>query len=142
LIRSRQYEAALKAWNEIVKLRPMDALPHQRLAGLYLTKEIHQPEKAIEHLERLHKVELHDNRYAKRIARVERDIGQLGKAVAYGIQAVYVDPYDMDAHELLAELYAKTNNAAGEQRERRTIAILEDWSKTGGADAQRATNPG
>src|SRR5207248_3419869 len=37
LIRSRQYEAALMAWDEIVKLRPMDALPHQRLAGLYLT---------------------------------------------------------------------------------------------------------
>ena len=119
----------------------MDALPHQRLAGLYLTKTINQPEKAIEHLIRLHKVELHDNRYAKRIARIYRDLGKTNQAITYALQGVYVDPYDTDAHELLHQLYEKSNNTAGADRERKTLAILEDWSKSG-TEAERATNPG
>src|SRR5262249_48666351 len=45
LVKARQYAEAVKAWEEIVKLRPVDALPHQRLAGLYLTKEVNQPDK-------------------------------------------------------------------------------------------------
>jgi tetratricopeptide (TPR) repeat protein len=142
LVRARQYPQALKLWLQIVKLRPMDALPHQRLAGLYLTKAINQPEKAVEHLERLHKVELHDNRYAKRIARIERDLGHMDLAIKYALQGVYVDPYDSDAHELLQELYEKTNNTEGAQREKKTLAILDEWSKSGDKDAQRATNPG
>jgi tetratricopeptide (TPR) repeat protein len=141
LVKSRQYQAALKSWQEILKLRPMDALPHQRLAGLYLTKQINQPAEAIEHLVRLHQVELHDNRYAKRIARVYRDIGQLDQAIAYATQSVYVDPYDTDAHELLQQLYEKSHNENGADRERKTLAILEDWSKSG-TEAERATNPG
>lgn len=142
LTRAKQYAKALLAWNEIVKIRPMDALPHQRLAGIYLRPEINQPQKAVEHLERLHKVELSDNRYAKRIARIERDAGNMDEAVHYGVQAVYVDPYDMDAHELLSELYGKAGNSAGVERENHTISVLEDLSKSSDADAKRASNPG
>ena len=47
---------------------------------------------------------MHDNQYAKRIARLYRDLGQTDKAIEYGLQSVYVDPYDSTAHELLAEL--------------------------------------
>jgi len=140
MTKARQYEKALAVWNEIVKIRPMDALPHQRLAGIYVV--LHQPAKAIEHLERLHKVELHDNRYAKRIARLARDMDNMELAVSYGLQAVYVDPYDMDAHELLAELYEKTANGPGVQREKKAIAVLEDLGKSGSKEGERATNPG
>jgi len=142
LIKARKYPEALKIFLEIVQLRPMDPLPHQRLAGLYLTKEINKPEKAVEHLERLHKVELKDNRWAKRIARAYRDMAKLDKAVEYGMQAVYIDPYDADAHELLAELYEKTGNTAGAARERQSLKILEDYGKSGSKEAERATTPG
>jgi tetratricopeptide (TPR) repeat protein len=140
LVKARQYDAALKSWEEVVKLRPMDALPHQRLAGLYIVTK--QPEKAIEHLVRLHKVELHDNAYAKRIARLYRDMGQTDKAVEYGVQSVYVDPYDTTAHELLAELYEKAGNTAGVEREKKAIGVLEEWQKQATPEAERATNPG
>ena len=142
MTKAKQYAEALKVWNKIVELRPMDALPHQRLAGIYLRPEIHQPEKAIEHLERLHKVELSDNRYAKRIARIERDLDKMDQAIAYGVQAVYVDPYDMDAHQLLAELYAKAGNTEGAARESKAIGVLEDLGKSDSKEGQRATNPG
>lgn len=133
LVKSRQYAKALDAWLEIAKIRPVDALPHQRLAGLYLTREINQPEKAIEQLKALHAVELHDNRYAKRIARLYRDIDQLDNAIAYGMQAVYVDPYDSDAHQLLAELYEKSGDAAGVKQEQAAVAQLEIWNQRNAA---------
>jgi tetratricopeptide (TPR) repeat protein len=140
MVKARRYDDAVTAWKKIVEMRPMDALPHQRLAGLYIVTK--QPEKAIEHLVRLHQVELHENLYAKRIARLYRDMGQNEKAVEYGLQGVYIDPYDSGAHELLAELYERVGNTAGVEREKKTIAILEDWSKQGTSEAERATNPG
>jgi tetratricopeptide (TPR) repeat protein len=141
MIKARQFQQAIDIWDKAAKLRPLDVLPHQRLAGLYINKEINQPEKAIWHLERVHRVELSDNRFAKRVARLYRDRNNLPKAVEYGLQGVYIDPYDTDAHELLAELYEKSGNAAGAAREKKAIATLEEWGK-GGADADRATNPG
>lgn len=140
LIKARQYEQAVKIWEQAVKLRPVDALPHQRLAGLYIALKDYP--KAIAHLERLHKVELHDNRWAKRLARLYRDLDKLPKAVEFGLQAVYIDPYDSDAHELLEQLYTKANNTAGAERERQALKILEDWAKAGKKEAERATNPG
>jgi tetratricopeptide (TPR) repeat protein len=129
LIKARQYEEAIGVWEKAAKLRPLDVLPQQRLAGLYLTKDINQPEKATAYLERLHKVELMDNRWAKRLARLYRDQQKMDKAVEFGMQAVYIDPYDQDAHELLGELYEKKGDAAGAERERKAVAVLEEWGK-------------
>jgi hypothetical protein len=86
---------------------------------------VNQPEKAIEHLKALHQVELKDNRYAKRIARIYRDINKPQDGVAFAMQAVYIEPYDLDAHQLLAELYEKTGNTTGQAREQRVIPVLE-----------------
>jgi tetratricopeptide (TPR) repeat protein len=132
LIKSRQYPAALKIWLQIAQLRPMDALPHQRLAGLYLTKAINDPAKALEHLIILHRAELHDNAYAKRIARIYRDMGQLDEACQYGLQAVHIEPYDPSAHELLLGLYEKTNNRAGVDREKRVLGEIEKLRSSAG----------
>src|SRR5256885_12238355 len=101
----------------------MDALPHQRLAGLYLTKQINDPEKAIEHLKTLSDVELKDNRFAKRIARLYRDLDKLTEAQQFALTAVYTDPYDLDAHQLLAEVDEKAGNEAGAAREKKVIPI-------------------
>ena len=57
------------------------------------------PLKAIEHLKMLHLLDQKDDRYAKRIARLYRDLNDGPNAEAWGLQAVYMDPYDMDAHE-------------------------------------------
>ena len=60
----------------------------------------------------------------------------------YGLQSVYVDPYDADAHELLADLYVKSGNTDGAAREKKAIAVLEDWQKSGTPESERATSPG
>jgi tetratricopeptide (TPR) repeat protein len=127
LVKSRDYEQAVEVWEEISRLRPVDALPRQRLAGLYLSKQVNDPEKAVEQLRILHHVELHDNRYAKRISRVYRDLNKLDEAQRYALGAVYIDPYDLDAHKLLEELAEKAGNQAALERERRVIPVLEKW---------------
>jgi tetratricopeptide (TPR) repeat protein len=123
----RQYEDALPLWQEMNKLRPMEPTPHMRLAAIYL--KLKKPEKAIEHLEALDAVELHDNRYAKAIARIYRDNGDLKGAVKYAKQSVYIDPYDPSAHELLAAVYEKSGDNDGLSRENRVIAMLSQWKE-------------
>jgi tetratricopeptide (TPR) repeat protein len=99
LIGAKKYQDAVTVWEEIGKLRPMDEQPHKRLAGLYLLPAVNEPEKAIDHLKILHLLDVRDNRYAKRISRLYRDIGDYQNAQAWGLQAVYIDPYDMNAHQ-------------------------------------------
>lgn len=129
LIRSRQYPAALKIWLKISALRPMDPLPHQRLAGLYLSKAINEPSQALNHLIALHRAELHDNAYAKRIARIYRDLDQLDKAEYFAMQSIYIDPYDPAAHELLAQIYEKDHNTDRLSRERRVMDLIQKLQK-------------
>ncbi|MGH7179343.1 MAG: tetratricopeptide repeat protein [Tepidisphaeraceae bacterium] len=127
LVKGKQYAEAVAVWEQIAELRPVDALPHQRLAGLYLTKEINQKDKAIEQLKALQDVELHDNRYAKRIARLYRDSGDLKQARAFAMQAVYTDPYDLDGHELLLQISQASGDATSTNREQRVIPVLTRW---------------
>ncbi|HXE52567.1 MAG TPA: tetratricopeptide repeat protein, partial [Tepidisphaeraceae bacterium] len=122
LIKSRQFDEAAKVWEEIAKIRPVDSLPHQRLAGLYLV--LKDKDNAIKQLQILAKVELKDNRYAKRIARLCVDEKDWPNAYRYALDAVYINPYDLSAHETLAEVCEKTNNEQGEAREKRVINEL------------------
>lgn len=123
-IKSSQLEEAVELWRKAHELQPMNTLPRRRLAGLYLSERINRPEEAIPHLEILHHVELKDNRYAKRITRLYRDLEQFDKAAHYAMQSIYIDPYDVNAHELLAEIYEKTGDESGLTRERRVLEIL------------------
>jgi predicted Zn-dependent protease len=127
LLKERNYAESAKKWEQIAVIRPVDALPHQRLAGLYLSKELHDPEKAIEQLAILEKVELKDNRYAKRIARLYRDEEKWSDEAKYALTAVYIDPYDASAHELLAGAYEKTGDQKGLERENRVLDTLAKW---------------
>ena len=126
LIHSRDYQKAVDIWKQIETLRPVDQLPHSRLAGLYI--RLNQPENLVDELIQLHLRSLHDNIYAKKISRVYRDMGNTDKATAYALQAVYIDPYDPDAHELLADLDTKTGNTEGAAREKRVLKILDAMS--------------
>jgi tetratricopeptide (TPR) repeat protein len=129
LIKARQFDRAIEIWQELAEIRPVDALPHQRLAGLYLIPQVNQPGKAIEHLVRLHEVELKDNRFAKRIARLYRDLGELERAVEFAMQAIYVSPYDLDAHKLLAELHEARQDAPALEIQRARIAAIQKMGK-------------
>src|SRR5256885_15781513 len=56
LLKSGQYDKALPVWQEIKKLRPMDKLPHMRLASIYL--KLKRTDDAAAELNALSAVEL------------------------------------------------------------------------------------
>ncbi|MGH7214199.1 MAG: peptidase MA family metallohydrolase, partial [Tepidisphaeraceae bacterium] len=123
--KARQDDEGLKLWQEANKLQPFSSLPHRRLAGLYLRQK--QIREAIPHLEALIPIELKDNRYAVRIARLYRDIDDVPNAQRYAMTAVYIDPYDPVAHELLAELYERAGGREAQaKREREVAALLKE----------------
>ena len=121
-IQSRDWAEAIKTWEQIAQLRPVDSLPHQRLAALYFMTKDRKSE--IVQLELLAKVELKDNRYAKRIARAYRDEQEWANAYRYALDAVYINPYDIAAHELLLEISQKSNEPQNVEREKRVIDEL------------------
>jgi tetratricopeptide (TPR) repeat protein len=127
LIAAKNYRDAVGVWEQIGKLRPMDEQPHKKLAGLYLSSAVNEPEKAIEHLKMLHLLDVRDNRYAKRIARLYRDLSDYPNAQAWGLQAVYIDPYDMDAHQLLLQVCQLSGDKSAIEREQRVIPELQKW---------------
>lgn len=108
LIDNKQYDEALKVWEEIHKLRPVDPLPAQRLAFLYLNKK--EDLKGIEMLDQLFRANQTDNRFAKRIARLWLDRGDAEKALQYAHSALYINLYDLSAHELTLEIAKKMKN--------------------------------
>jgi tetratricopeptide (TPR) repeat protein len=137
LLDSGAYEQALPLWEQIHKLRPMDQLPHMRLAAIYMKEK--KTDDAVKQLEAIDAVELKDNRYSKGIARLYRDEGKLDLAAHYALRAVYINPYDDAAHELLAELYEKTGNQTGLSREKRVLDILAQWKQQ--QDAAESSTP-
>ncbi|MDP9173109.1 MAG: tetratricopeptide repeat protein [Planctomycetota bacterium] len=142
LVKARDYPKAVIAYEKIVKLRPMDLLPHQRLAGLYMTKSVNAPEKAVEQLDKLAASELNNNMFAKGAARIYRDIGKIDEAAARALQAVFINPYDADAHNLLADLYKKQGDTKGLAHEERAIEELDNWhDPSAEQDASPATSP-
>ena len=69
-------------------------------------------------------------------------IRQLDKAADSALLAVYVNPYDLAAHELLLELYEKAGNQAGAEREKRVIPVLKQWIEARRGDGPAAAGGG
>ena len=126
-IKAKKFPEALQTWLKIEKLRPMDPLPKQRLAGLYLTKQINKPEAAIDYLIAIDAAEIKDNRYSKRIARLCLDAGRLADAEKYATKAVFISPYDETGHELLIETLKKQGNDKAAAAEANHLAALRQW---------------
>jgi tetratricopeptide (TPR) repeat protein len=136
LVQDHQYAAAVPLYEKIVQMRPVDLLPHQRLAGLYLNKAVHEPEKTAEQLDILAAVDIKNNMYTKGAARVYLALGKLDLATERARTAVYIDPYDMDAHKMLADLYEKSAKSDGLDRENRVIEELQNWLDRNNSDAK------
>jgi len=124
-IEAQDFPGAAKSWEQIEQLRPMDLLPHTKLMGLYL--ELKDWDKAIAQLETISAVELKDNRYVKVLAKLYDRTGKLDLARQQALKAVYINPYDLAAHQLLSDLDTKAGDKDGAAREERVIPILKTW---------------
>jgi hypothetical protein len=126
-VKARDFPAALATFQAANELQPMEVKPHQRLAGLYLQKTLSDPAKAIEHLKFLHILELSDNRYAKRIAKLYDGLGDSASALKWAREATFVDLYDPAAHDLMAEYAKKAGDDAMAEREKQTADQVRLW---------------
>lgn len=122
LVADKNYEDAIELWKKIAELRPMDELPHKRLAGLYLA--LKDNAGAISELRVLDTLSLKDNAYAKAIARLYGGMGDWKNAAGFALRAVYINPYDRGAHELLMEAESRVGNAVLVQREKMVLTKL------------------
>ncbi|MDB5328443.1 MAG: tetratricopeptide repeat protein, partial [Phycisphaerales bacterium] len=128
-IKGRQLPEALKAWQAANELMPVEAKPHQRLAGLYLQKSLADPAKAIEHLKFLHVLELQDNRYAKQIAKLYDRLGDSTNAMHWAREATYVDLYDAAAHDLLSDYANKAGDMDLAEKEKQAADQVRLWDE-------------
>jgi len=115
---------ALELWRQAAALQPMSLLPDRRMAGLYI--RLNRPLEAVPHLEKLLPIEIQDNRYAKRLSRLARDANLRDKAVGYATDAMYINPYDIDGHTLLAELFDAAGESEKADAERAVIKVLKE----------------
>ena len=129
---TREDVAAIASWEKALAIQPMNPLPRRRLAGLYLRQK--EPLKAAAHLAALVPLELQDNRYPKRLARIYRDAGDMKQARHFADEAVYINPYDMDAYKLIIELAEQTDDAKAVENAKLAITALEKTAKPRAAE--------
>src|SRR5690606_37767946 len=101
--------------------RPVDPMPHQNLARLYLASD--EPERAIPHLEFLDARENYSAAYASRLARLHTAKGNREQAFEFATRAMRVAPFDATNRELAAAAAIQ----AGEfkEAERHILALTE-----------------
>ena len=129
-IASRDWPAAIAAYEKARQIRPLDEPPLRRLAGLYLVPDINNQEKAAEMLMAVAVRSTDDYRFAARASRVYVQLEEHDKALEAAWLAVRCAPADPAAHRILlaAAEAAGDGDLAAKQRERieRLTASRED----------------
>lgn len=128
-IKRRDFPAAITAFEQARRLRPMDEQPMRRLAGLYLAKDTLDEPNGLAMLLALHERTDKDNRFAKRVARLLLDRGEHAKAQSLAYDAVQIGPYDRAAHELLREAAQAAGDAETVNKQERRLALLATFEQ-------------
>lgn len=105
--------------------RPVDPLPHQLLANLYLNGEHPDPDRAVEHLEYLDAREQYQPVYAAELARRYAARKDWDKAWAKVERATQIAAYDPGLRELAATIALKRSDLAGAERHVSALVLLE-----------------
>jgi hypothetical protein len=105
--------------------RPVDPLPHQALANLYLNSQAPQPEKAIPHLEYLDQREQYKTVFAAELARRYAGVKDWDRAWIKAVRATEVSPYDASLRELAATVALRRSDLDSAERHVRALMILE-----------------
>lgn len=126
LIKQKDYKGACDIWEKAYALCPVNLQVNQRLAGLYLHKDINQPEKALPHLHALDGDQLKDNRYAMRLAKLYLQLGRPKDALASAQRACRIHPYDADARQLLVQALTQAGATEEVAKQEKVIAWLND----------------
>ena len=101
--------------------RPVDPMPHENLARLYLASD--EPWRAIPHLEFLDARATFTGVYAPRRARLHTSRGNRDEAFRYATRATRVAPFDANNREIAAAAAIQAGDL--EEAERHILALTE-----------------
>lgn len=119
----RADEAMIPLLERYAELRPVDPMPHQRLAQLYLATD--QPTLAIPHLEALDAREQYSTVYAVELARLHRESGRMEAALDRATRAVQINPYHAPHRELAAAIAIEHGDLDAAHMHIRALTQLE-----------------
>ncbi|TVQ52314.1 MAG: hypothetical protein EA377_10545 [Phycisphaerales bacterium] len=105
------------------ELRPVDPMPHQRLAQIYL--DSNDPERAIPHLEALDVREDHSPVYAVELARLYREKGDHDRALEKATRALEINPYHAANRERAAAIALQSQRLDLAHQHIRALTKLE-----------------
>jgi len=101
--------------------------PYKQLSEIY--KEQNRLEEAIRELQTLTEQNDRDLDALKQLGRWLNDSGKPGEAIKPLQQAVYIDPFDVEIHQLLAEASAKQKDLTVALREFKALLSLDPPDK-------------
>lgn len=104
-------------------LRPVDPLPHRRLALMYLSGD--SPQSAIEHLEALDAIEEHSPVHALKLADLYRVQNDFPQALAKITRAVHIHPYSASIREQAAAIAIQAGDLPLARRHIIALTLLE-----------------
>ncbi|MCH7961515.1 MAG: tetratricopeptide repeat protein [Planctomycetes bacterium] len=105
--------------------RPVDDMPHRRLAQTFLDGVGGTPDDAVVHLEYLDARAQRTSAYAVALARRYAARGDWARAGAKAERAVQIAPFDADMRELAAEVAVRTGDWAEAERHVRALTRIE-----------------
>lgn len=119
-------DAVIELLEEAIRVRPVDEMPHKRLARHYLASESFDEQiLAIEHLEFLDVREVHTTAYADQLAELYAQIGDYERAFDKAIRSTQIAPFNASGREQAARMAMLTNNYDAAELQLRALIEIE-----------------
>jgi tetratricopeptide (TPR) repeat protein len=116
-------ESMVPLLERYAKARPVDPMPHQHLARLYLASE--DPSRAIPHLAYLDVREQYSPVYAIELARQHAALGEWDSAGLKAERATQISPFDANFREFAASVAIQRGDLATAERHIQALVDLE-----------------
>ena len=126
LLNEGKFEEAEKKFLKAIEIFPNYTRPgnsYQGLAKIY--REKGEESKLINILKNYLTVTEYGAEEARELAQICEDVGNLDRAEYYYKRSIQIEPYDLNTHTRLAELYEKQKSYSSETEERLVILSLD-----------------
>jgi len=111
---------------QIILVRPIDEMPHKRLARHYLASEsVGDQVRAIPHLEFLDAREVHSVAYADQLAELYAQSGNNEQALAKAIRTTRIAPFDAHSREQAARMALLVNDLDMAKHQLKSLISIE-----------------